>query len=117
MKKKTATADLKETIALLKVREAQELQVLKEQFHLTYENLKPMNLITNSLKAATAAPGFKGTLVKAALGLATGYLSKKLLFGAAQKPVKKILGTLFELGVASLVAKKIKKETGPATAE
>ena len=110
MKKKTASTDLKETIELLKLREAQQLQVLKEQFHLTYEGLKPMNLIKDGLKSVTATPGIIGTLIKTALGLATGYLSKRVLFGVAQKPIKKILGTLLELGVAGFIAKKVKKE-------
>ena len=110
MKRKNATADLQETIALLKIREAQELQALKEQFHGTYESLKPMNLIKSSLKSVTATPGIQGTLLKAGLGLATAYFSKRLLFRAAQKPVKKILGNILKLGVAGFITKRMRKE-------
>ncbi len=110
MKKKDETAALKQTIALLKIREEQELQSLKEQFNLSFESLKPVNLIRHSLKQVIATPGFKSTLVKASVGLATGYLSNKVLFSAAQRPVKKVLGIILELGIAGLITKRGTKE-------
>jgi hypothetical protein len=88
---------------------------VKQQFHVTRESLKPMNLIKRSLKNVTTSPGIKGKLVKTALGLATAYFSKRLLFRAAQKPAKKILGTLLGMGIARFVT-KAKKEKEPATA-
>jgi len=115
MKGKSATADLQETIALLKLRQEMELQELKQQFHITRESLKPANLIKSSFRDAASSPGIKGTLVKTGLGLATAYFSKRIIFRAAQKPVKKILGTLLGMGIARLVAKKVKKEKEPAT--
>jgi len=116
MKGKNATANLQETIALLKLRQELELQELKQQFHLTRESLKPANLIKTGIKNATATPGIKSTLVKAGLGLATAYFSKKVLFRAAQKPVKKILGSLIGMGIARFAVKKITKEKEPAAA-
>ena len=115
MKRKSATADLKETIALLKLRQEQELYALKEQFHVTRESLKPVNLIKSGIKDAASSPGIKGTLVKTGLGLAAAYFSKRIIFRAVQKPAKKILGTLLGMGIARLVAKRVKKEKEPAS--
>jgi hypothetical protein len=117
MKRKSATADLQNTIALLKIRQAQELQALKEQFHSTKESLKPGNIIKSSLKTVATAPGIKGTLLKTGLGLATAYFSKRLLFRAVQKPVKKILGTILKVGVAGFIAKRMRKEKEPAATQ
>lgn len=49
MKKKNETDTLNQTIISLQNKQAQELKSLKEQFHLTYESLKPINLIKNTI--------------------------------------------------------------------
>ena len=115
MKRESATANLHETISLLKLREKAELQALKKQFHLSYESLKPVNLIKSTLKNVTSSQGIKGTLLKTVVGLATAYFSKRLLFRVAQKPIKKVLGTLLGMGIARFVASKVKKEKEPAS--
>lgn len=45
MKKPNETATLKEAIALLKLKQAEDLLQLKDQYYYTYESLKPVNLI------------------------------------------------------------------------
>src|ERR1700750_2293397 len=117
MKRRSATAEVNEKIALLKIREVQELDALKQQFHATIDSLKPVNLIKNSIKNATSSPGIKSTLVKGALGLATAYFSKRIFLRAAQKPVKKIVGSLIGMGIARFITKKVKKEKEHETAE
>lgn len=106
MEKINETTALRNSIILLKAKQAEELQLLKEQMHLTYETLKPLNLIKNTFKQAVASPEIKNGLVNNAIGLATGYLSKKVLVGATHNPFKKILGAIIEFSVASYVAKR-----------
>jgi hypothetical protein len=115
MKRKSEKLELVKTIALLEIREAQELEALKQQFRDTIKSLKPANLIKSSLKDISASPGIKSTLAKTALGLATAYFSKKLLVRVAQRSVNKILGSLIGMGIARFVAKKVKKEKEPAS--
>ncbi|WP_460552522.1 hypothetical protein [Ferruginibacter profundus] len=97
---------LQETIVALQQKQAQELHLLKEQFHTTYEGLKPINLIKNTFHDVTSSPEVKSSIVNNAIGLATGYLSKKLLIGGTHNPIKKILGAIVEFSVASFVAKR-----------
>jgi hypothetical protein len=115
MKRNSAKVELVNTIALLEIREAQELGALKQQFHDTLESLKPANLIKSGLRKVASSPDIKGTLVKTGLGLATAYFSKRILFRAARKTVGKTLGALVGMGIARFVAKKVKKEKEPAT--
>jgi hypothetical protein len=113
MKNKTQADALKDAIALLESKQAGELQLLRQQFHITYDSLKPMNLIKKGLQDITSLPDIKNGLINNAIGLATGYLSKKVLIGATRNPIKRILGTVLEFAVAGLVTKQVKeaKET------
>jgi hypothetical protein len=106
MEKINERTALLNSINLLKAKQAEELQSLKAQFHITYEGLKPLNLIKNTFSEVTSSPEVKSSLVNNAIGLATGYLSKKLLIGGTHNPIKKILGALVEFSVASFVAKR-----------
>jgi hypothetical protein len=108
--KNTNQADaLKDAIALLESKQAGELQLLRQQFHITYDSLKPMNLIKKGLQDITALPDLKNGLINNAIGLATGYLSKKVLIGATRNPIKRILGTVLEFAVAGLVTKQVEQ--------
>ena len=106
MTTKNLTETLDENIAMLEARQSYELKLLKDQFHYTYNSLKPINLIKNALSDVTSSPIIKGTLVNNVIGLAAGYLSKKVLMGANQSPVKSILGGLLQFVITNFVTKK-----------
>lgn len=105
MSKITTTDELKEAIRVLEIEQKMEGALLKEQFKITYESLKPANLIGNVLKELTTLPDLKGDLLNTALGLASGYLSKKAAIGNTNNPIKQLLGTFLQMGVTSLVTK------------
>ena len=100
---------LEERIASLEDRQRQEIAVLKEQALDTYESIKPVNLLKNTLKGFSSQPDLKGNILDGAIGLATGYLIKKLLVGTSHNPIKKIAGTLFQVAITTLVAKNSSK--------
>ena len=105
MQKITTTAELKEAIRLLEIEQKAEGALLKEQFKITYESLKPVNLISNTIKDLVKSPNLKGDLLNTALSLGAGYLSKKAAVGNTSNPLKQLLGTLLQMGVTSLVSK------------
>ena len=105
MQKITSIIGLKESILLLEIKRTQEGVSLKEQFKITYESLKPVNLIKSELQELAGSPDFKGNLINATLGLVTGYLSKKVVIGATHNPLKQLFGTLIQIGVTKLVSK------------
>lgn len=105
MKMKNETDALNETIVLLQNKRAEELKLLKEQFHLTYESLKPINLIKSTFHEVTASPEIKNNILNNAIGLTTGYLSRKVLVGASHNPIKKIFGILLQFAIANVVSK------------
>lgn len=105
MNKITSVTELRSAILLIEIKQLKEGQLLKEQFKKTYESLKPVNLIKNTVSELLVAPDLKSDLLNAALSLTAGFLSKKLMVGDSVNPLKKLVGTLLQLGVTSIVSK------------
>jgi hypothetical protein len=103
MEKIQNSADLKNAIASLEFRRKQDWQLLKDQITITKENLTIKNLIKSRLKAVASKKGFTTDIANTAIGLTTGFLSKKLLFGSSINPLKKLIGYALEMTVANKV--------------
>jgi len=104
MQKITPTDELKNAIQLLEVEQAAKWQVLKEQFHLSYESLKPVNLFKSTLNEVASSPYLIDNIIGNAVGLATGYLSKKIVIGASGNIFRKLFGFILQFGVTNFVA-------------
>ncbi|MBE0393313.1 hypothetical protein HNQ02_003191 [Flavobacterium sp. 7E] len=105
MKERNHTATLEETIRVLKIKQTQELVVLNEQFQNVYDSVKPANLIKSTINEIVNTPNLKHNLINNLIGLSTGYLSKKIMFGGAKGPVKKVLGTVAQFFITNFVSK------------
>jgi hypothetical protein len=105
MKKISPTVQLSEAILLLEADHAIKGQILKDQFLVTYESLKPINLIKSTLKEIATSPIIGDNVLGSIMGLATGYLSKKIVVGGSANPFRKLFGTLLQFGIANTVAK------------
>ena len=105
MPKITTTEELREAIRLLEIEQKVEGVRLKDQVRIAYESLRPANLIASTFKELTVIPDLKGDLLNVGLGLVSGYLSKKAVVGDTNHPIKQLLGTFLQMGVASLVTK------------
>ena len=105
MKNKNETDLLNEQLIIVEDKRANDLMLLKEQFHLAYESIKPVNLVKNLFHNITTSPEIKNNILGTAVGLSTGFLSKKLLMGSSHNPLKRSLGTLIHFAVTNLVAK------------
>ncbi len=104
MQNLSSSAVLKETIQLMEVEQAFEKRILKEQFYLTYERLKPANLLRSTIQDITSAPYLVDHIMSTAVGLCTGYLSKKIVVGTSGNIIRKFLGFLMQVGVTNTVA-------------
>lgn len=105
MEKIANTTELNAAILLLENKQTEEGFLLKEQFKITYESLKPINFIRDTFKELVTAPDFKEDLLNTSLSLAAGYFSKKLAIGSTNNPFKQILGSFLQMGVTSIVSK------------
>ncbi len=101
----TSTAGLKNAIQLLEVEQALNGQLLKEQFYFIYESFKPVNLLKSTLKDITSSPFLIDNILGTAMGLATGSLSKKIFIGASGNIIRRLIGSVLQLGVTNVVAR------------
>lgn len=97
--------ELKAAIHLLEIKRADEEKLLREQFKTTAESLKPINLIKHTLSELTTSPEVKENLLSTVIGLATGYISKRIVIGSTHNPIKQFLGYVLQLGVTGIASK------------
>ena len=97
--------DLRAAILQLEMKQAEEGKLLKEQFHLAYESIKPLNIIKSTLTEAVTSRDFKDNIVNASVGMTAGYLSKVVFESVTSSPLKKIFGTALMFGIKNVVAK------------
>jgi hypothetical protein len=98
-------ADLRNAILELETRQAREGKILKEQFNLTYNSIKPINFLKNTLKEVGESQELKENILNTSVGLATGYLSKVLYEKISHSPVKKLFGSILMYGITNWVTK------------
>lgn len=104
MEKIYSETDLNFAILLLENKQAAEEIMLKEQFHLTYESIKPINIVKNIFKKATESQEIKENILNTSVGLTAGYLSKILFERVANSPLKKLVGSAVMFSVKNAVA-------------
>lgn len=101
----TKASELQQAIQLLEVEQEVKGQLLKEQFLITFESLKPVNILKSTLKEVVTSPYLIENIVGSALGVATGYLSQKLIVGTSFNLLKRVLAPALQFGVTNLVAR------------
>ena len=100
-----SASELKEAIYLLESRRAIQGDLVKEQFEMVLfgsESAAPLHSIFN----AFGSPRLRKDILYALLGLAAGYLSKKMVVGSSSGVFKKLLGWVLQFGVPMILANK-----------
>ena len=105
MTKLKAVDSLKESIRLLEIRQMEERNILNEQFKITLESLKPVNLIKSSIKDITSSVELKNNLFGTVISVISGYLTKKMMVGPKSNAFMRIFGSMLQFGITSVIAK------------
>lgn len=101
----TSAAELKNIIQRLEIEQAIDGQLLKEQFYFAFESLKPVNILRNTLYEITSSPHLMDSILGTAVGLASGYVSRKIvMIGASGNIIRKLLASVMQLGVTNVVS-------------
>jgi hypothetical protein len=104
MKPITTAEELKQAIQILEAEHALKGQQLKEHLLLSYESLKPANLIKGALSEVASTPDLIDNIWGTTFGLASGYLSKMIVVAGSGSRFRKLLGVILQLGVTNVVA-------------
>ncbi len=108
---------LAEAIRNLEAQRTLELDILKKYTELTLHELNPVNIVKekihdglSNIGETVSSTAFKTGLLKTGIGLATGFLTKKILVGPNAGILKRLLGTAVQAAVSGFVIKKLPEE-------
>jgi len=96
---------LNQKIKFLEAQQDREWCEIKDEIDDIKENLKPLNLIRNTVQEVNEAVGFKSDLAQSAISIGIGYLAKKLVIGKTHSTFKNIIGSILQLAVTTLISK------------
>lgn len=96
---------LNQKIKELEVRQDTEWCDIKDHIEDIKENLKPINLIRNTVEEINETVGFKSHLAQSAISIGIGYIAKRFIVGKGDSMFKGILGSVVQLIVTNLVSK------------
>lgn len=96
---------LNQKIKFLEAQQDKEWCEIKDEIDDIKENLKPLNLIRNTVQEVNEAVGFKSDLAQSAISIGIGYLAKKLVIGKTHSTFKNIIGSVLQLAVTTLISK------------
>jgi hypothetical protein len=105
---------LADSIENLELKASRQKKEIQESYNSLSESLKPLNLIKAGVSSVFSGEN-KDDLLKAAVGLGSGFLSRKLLLGKTKSFLGKNIGSAIQWGIAGLVsnnAEKIKQRAG-----
>ena len=90
-----STTELKNAIVLLEAEQAYKGRQLKEEFNHAVKSV----LIDKALSSHLIE-----NILGVSIGIATGYLSKKLVVGASVNIFRKVIGNILQLGVTTVAS-------------
>lgn len=105
MKKLNPTDALNELILISEQQYHNDLRLLKEQFHTAYESVKPINLLKNFVHEVSASPEIKEDVLGNIMGIATGFISRKLMVDENSSTFKKVFATILQFAITNVVSK------------
>ena len=100
----TSATELKIAIQILEVEQEMKVQLIKEQLILAHDSIKPINFLKSTVNDLVTSPYLIDNVLGGAVGLATGYISKKIVIGASGNLFRKLLGVVMQFGVTNVVA-------------
>lgn len=97
--------ELNQRIKQLEAQQDAEWVAIKDEIEEIKVNLKPLNLIRNTVAEINETVGFKSDIAQSAISIGIGFLAKKLVVGKTDSIFKNIFGSIVQLAVTTLIAK------------
>ena len=104
MEKVSSVTGLKSAIQVLEVEQRIKGRELKEQVFLTYESLKPINLLRNTFKELFSSQYASENISGSVMGAVSGFLFKKLFIGASANKFRKLIGNVLQFWMTNFIA-------------
>jgi len=105
MQKITAAETLKKSISALEHRQMEEGILLKNQFKVTFDSLKLVNVLRKMIGDIAEPSDLKDSLIQTVTGLISGYVSHKMLVRSSKNPLLRFAGIFVQYGVTNFISK------------
>jgi hypothetical protein len=99
----TSTTDLKSAILLQEAEQRIKGIELQEQLAITYKSINPLTLLKETLNGDKSSPGILENMIIGGVGLATGYLTRRVFVGPSANIFRKLLGSALQFGATSTI--------------
>jgi hypothetical protein len=99
-----SSASLRNAISLLEAEQEIKGQLLKDQFLLTVDSMRPVNVLKSTLRDISSSPKLIDNILGLTMGITSGFLTNKIFVGASGNLVRKLLGSVLQFGVTNAVA-------------
>lgn len=86
--------ELRNSIQILELRQKSEMALIKEEFEVIIENLKPVNLVKNTLDDIIDSKEIQANVFDLSLGAVSGMLAKKIVVGDSDNSALNFTGNL-----------------------
>lgn len=100
----TSVTALRIAIQELETERKVKEQLLREQFYLTYESLKPVNILRNTLKNLFSSENLLENISGNAIGSFSGFILKRIFVGKSATRLKKLVGAILQFGIAKVIS-------------
>lgn len=107
MKTINQKSQLASKIALLRSKQASDFLHLKDQYHITIDSFKPINLIKDSIGDVITSPNLKANLISGTVGFGINLLTKSFLNQQSHNN-KTVLGKVLKFIVSRFIGRKDK---------
>jgi hypothetical protein len=91
-------------IQALEEQQKLELVLIKEDIRSIFSSLSPFEIIKNAISSENTSESLSSNLMGDVIGMSTGFISKKLMFGTTSNPFKKVIGSIMQFAIARFVA-------------
>ena len=105
MQRITAAETLRKSILVLERSQIEEGKLLKEQFKVVSESLKPLNVLRKIIGKIADQFELKDDLIQTTFGLISGYVLRKKVVRSSKNPLLRLAGIFVQYGVTNFVSK------------
>ncbi|WP_130733571.1 hypothetical protein [Flavobacterium sp. J27] len=102
---------LDEKIRLLKIKHEHDFEILRAQYHTTIDSMKPVNIIKETIHDFKASKEIKNSLLETTLGIAGGFITRKMMVGKSASLFKKLSATVAQYFVSNFIKNKAEEMT------
>jgi hypothetical protein len=104
MQKITSISQLKEAIRLLKEKQDLQGKLVKDQFYIFTESLKPVNLVKSAFRETITSPALKRNMLNIAIGIITSLFVARKIKGTHGNVLIKLFENILQIGIPLILA-------------